>query len=154
MCAGRTALHLAVAAGHADVVQILCTASDIVDVNALDASSHTALHAAAASGHVAILERLLATPSVDPLCANDAAGSPVKVACAAGGNVAAVPVLQRLVQEWQSTAETRAQLRPWFGWSSAGEGHALVRVAEPVLLPVQSSHTAQMLTSPAVHLHG
>ena len=135
MRAGRTALHLAVAAGRADVVQILCTAADVVDVNALDASSHTALHVAAASGHVAILDRLLAAPDVDLLRANDVAGSPVKVACAAGGNVAAAPVLQRLVQEWQSTAERRAQLRPWFGWSSAGTGHTLVRCANWHAMP-------------------
>ncbi|KAK3003682.1 hypothetical protein RJ639_018452 [Escallonia herrerae] len=54
---GRTALHMASANGHVDIVDYLI--SNRVDVNSSNAEKNTPLHWACLNGHVEIVKRLI-----------------------------------------------------------------------------------------------
>ncbi|XVF47240.1 hypothetical protein PTKIN_Ptkin03bG0093500 [Pterospermum kingtungense] len=54
---GRTALHMAAANGHLDIVQYLIGSG--VDVNASNVENNTPLHWACLNGHVEVVKKLI-----------------------------------------------------------------------------------------------
>lgn len=90
---GRSALHEAALAGHAEIVGVLLGAG--ADVHARDAAQRTPWLEAARGGHPAVVERLL--PAKPELRATDAEGrDALWLACAAEAPTAAL--VQRLLE--------------------------------------------------------
>lgn len=92
---GLTALHVAAAAGHLEVVLILLAAGADSQMHAAGASSVTALHLAAYAGHTAIMLQLLKAGA--DVNAADAWGR-TPLHCAEAGSRAAVELL--LQRRW------------------------------------------------------
>ncbi|KAL7751917.1 ankyrin repeat-containing protein [Sorochytrium milnesiophthora] len=73
---GNTALHMAAANGHADVVQYLLEHLATPDVNARNSGGNTALHWCAVNGHLQVAEMLIKA-GASVTAKNDAGKTPI-----------------------------------------------------------------------------
>jgi len=89
---GVTPLHVAAAAGHVDVVEVLLRGCPAADVNARTSEGYTALHLASQLGHAGVVDALVRSPGVD-VNARDASGSAPLHHAAATAHGAVVDVL-------------------------------------------------------------
>mmetsp|Transcript_53239 Transcript_53239/g.119404 ORF Transcript_53239/g.119404 Transcript_53239/m.119404 type:complete len:207 (+) Transcript_53239:26-646(+) len=90
---GRTAVHQAAAAGHVDVLRLLCSAR--ADLRALDVRQLTPLHLAADAGQVDAL-RFLHSVDASLLFAPDGAGRAAVHRAAARGRINVLETLEDL----------------------------------------------------------
>ncbi|KAI9223898.1 ankyrin repeat-containing domain protein [Blastocladiella britannica] len=115
--AGNTALHMASANGHLDIVQFLLEKLAGVHVNAANEQGNTPMHWAALNGHVEIVTALIAA-GADLTLTNKAGKSPLIEAQDASHENVAVELLKHMdpdmdddtedVQESESSAASSA----------------------------------------------
>lgn len=125
---GRSALHEAALAGHADIVAALLAAG--ADVHARDEHERTPWLDAARGGRLAVLERLLTVkPRLDAV---DADGRNA-LAVAVTADAPSLPLVQRLLDLGiEPRATDRKATRPWSSRPRRGAGHSSLHWTRPI----------------------